>query len=81
MPWFARGLHYDLDPGVLAMQKCRVDHKKSMDKILGELISAHGGTRTKVCGECGTSLVVMWFGAERWEMREFPPRPGVERQE
>lgn len=80
MPWFARGLNYYLDPGVLAVQKCRINHRKEMDRILAELILAHGGTKTETCGSCGTAMTVMWFGPERWEMREFPPHLGAERK-
>jgi len=54
-------------------------HKK-MDEILAELILAHGGTKSSQCENCGSSLIVTWYGVDRWEMRELPPRGGIERK-
>lgn len=73
-PWFARGLHYEIDPEVLRAKKCRLDHTKRMDEILASLIVAGGGILTETCHGCESSLVVAWWGIDRWEMREFPPR-------
>jgi len=73
-------MYYQMEPGVLAMQKCSIDHHKKMDEILAELILAHGGTKSSQCENCGSSLIVTWYGVDRWEMRELPPRGGIERK-
>ena len=75
MSWKTAGQY--IDAGVPA---CSSDHTQVADEILGQLLISDESFSSSRCGECGSSIIVSSQGVDGWEIRIYPPRPGIERR-
>lgn len=73
MSWNTAGEH--LHDGV---PDCESDHTRIADGILAELMGNEESFSSSNCGECGSSIIVSSRGVDGWEIRIYPPRPGIE---